>query len=366
MPPVPRRTPLYDRHVELGARMVDFAGWEMPVYYVGITEEHRAVRARAGLFDVSHMGQLEVTGSGAEALLRKALASDIGRIVEGQAQYSFLLNAKGGIVDDLIVYRLPEKRWLLVVNAGNIETDLAHLKAIKQRGAVVTDQSAETAMIALQGPVALELLADIWPKKALGPDTLKPFSVIQRNVAGVPSLVATTGYTGEPGVEIMCAANRAGDLWDGILARREHGVVPSGLGARDTLRLEMGYPLHGHDITAKTTPLEANLGRFVHLGRAFVGSDVLDKQAAKGVKRRLVGLKVVDRAIPRETYPILFDRQKIGAITSGTLSPSIDRGIGLGYVPVSLATAGTVLEIDIRGRMRDAEVVTLPFYKKES
>jgi len=366
MPPVPRRTPLYDRHVELGARMVDFAGWEMPVYYVGITEEHRAVRARAGLFDVSHMGQLEVTGSGAEALLRKALASDIGRIAEGQAQYSFLLNAKGGIIDDLIVYRLPEKRWLLVVNAGNIETDLAHLKAMKQRGAVVTDQSAETAMIALQGPIAIELLADLWPKKALGPDTLKPFSVIHRSVAGVPSLVATTGYTGEPGVEIMCAANRAGDLWDGILARREHGVVPSGLGARDTLRLEMGYPLHGHDITAKTTPLEANLERFVHLGREFVGSDVLDKQAEKGVKRRLVGLKVVDRAIPRETYPILLGGQKIGAITSGTLSPSIDRGIGLGYVPVSLATAGTVLEIDIRGRMRDAEVVTLPFYKKES
>ena len=235
-----RRTPLYDRHEELGARMVDFGGWEMPVYYVGINEEHRAVRARAGLFDVSHMGQLEITGSGAEALLRTALASDIDRLEEGQAQYSFLLNEKGGIIDDLIVYRLPDKTWLLIVNAGNIAADVAHLKGLKQRGAVVTDISAETAMIALQGPVALDLLADIWPKKAPTPDTLKPFTIVERVVAGVPCRVARTGSTGENGVEIMCAADRAGDLWDGILARREHGVVPSGLGARDTLRLEMG------------------------------------------------------------------------------------------------------------------------------
>ncbi|MFM7246840.1 MAG: glycine cleavage system aminomethyltransferase GcvT, partial [Actinomycetota bacterium] len=207
----PRRTPLYDRHVELGARMVDFAGWEMPVYYVGINEEHRAVRARAGLFDVSHMGQIEVTGSGAEALLRKALASDIDRLEEGRAQYSFLLNDKGGIVDDLIVYRLPAGRWLLVVNAGNTPTDFAHLKALKQRGAVLRDLSAETAMVALQGPVALELLADIWPKKTPAPETIPVFGCVERVVAGVPCLVARTGYTGEPGVELMCAADRAGD-----------------------------------------------------------------------------------------------------------------------------------------------------------
>ncbi|MFM8612175.1 MAG: glycine cleavage system aminomethyltransferase GcvT [Actinomycetota bacterium] len=362
----PRRTPLYDRHVELGARMVDFAGWEMPVYYVGINEEHRAVRARAGLFDVSHMGQIEVTGSGAEALLRKALASDIDRLEEGRAQYSFLLNDKGGIVDDLIVYRLPAGRWLLVVNAGNTPTDFAHLKALKQRGAVLRDLSAETAMVALQGPVALELLADIWPKKTPAPETIPVFGCVERVVAGVPCLVARTGYTGEPGVELMCAADRAGDLWDGILARREHGVVPSGLGARDTLRLEMGYPLHGHDIDPKTTPIEAGLGRFVHLGRPFVGSAVLERQAAKGVKRRLTGLRLMDRAIPREGYAVLHDGAKVGAVTSGTLSPSIDRGIGLAYIPPQLAEPGTVLQIDIRGRERDAEVVPLPFYKKES
>jgi aminomethyltransferase len=366
MPNDPRCTPLHNRHVELGARMVDFAGWEMPVYYVGINEEHRAVRARAGLFDVSHMGQIEVTGSGAEALLRRALASDIDRLEEGRAQYSFLLNDKGGIIDDLIVYRLPAGRWLLVVNAGTTQTDFAHLKALKQRGATLRDASAETGMLALQGPVALDLLADIWPKRTPGPDTIPVFGCVERSVAGVPCLVARTGYTGEPGVELLCPADCAGELWDGILAHREYGVVPSGLGARDTLRLEMGYPLHGHDIDPRTTPIEAGLGRFVHLGRPFVGSAVLERQAQKGVKRRLAGLRLMDRAIPREGYPVLHEGAKVGAVTSGTLSPSIDRGIGLAYVPPELAEPGTVLQIDIRGRRRDAEVVPLPFYKKES
>lgn len=362
----PRRTPLYDRHAELGARMVEFGGWEMPVYYVGINEEHRAVRARAGIFDVCHMGRLEVTGSGAQNLLRKALAGDVDRLEEGQAQYTFLCNDKGGIIDDLIVYRLPAGRWLLVVNAGHVEADIAQLKSLKVRGATIADLSRATGMIALQGPVTLELLADIWPKKTPGPDTIKPFHVVERAVGGIPCIVARTGYTGEPGVELICDAERVADLWDAILARREHGVVPSGLGARDTLRLEMGYPLHGHDIDAKTTPIEAGLGRFVHLGREFAGSAVLDRQVAKGVKRRLVGLRLFDRAIPREGYPILVDGAKVGTITSGTLSPSVDRGIGMGYVPIELVESGTVVQIDIRGRLRDAEIVPLPFYKKES
>jgi aminomethyltransferase len=366
MTATPRRTPLHERHLELGARMVDFAGWDMPVYYVGINEEHRAVRARAGLFDVSHMGRLEVTGQGAAGLLRKALASDVDRLEEGQAQYSFLLNEKGGIVDDLIVYRQSGGRWLLVVNASNTAADIAHLKALKQRGAAIADTTAATAMIALQGPVALELLADIWPKRTPGPDQLRPFRFTEAAVAGVPAIVARTGYTGEPGVEIICAAERACDLWDGILARREHGVVPSGLGARDTLRLEMGYPLHGHDIDAKTTPVEAGLERFVHLGRPFVGADAVERQLARGVKRRLAGMRLLDRAIPREGYPVLADGAKAGVVTSGTLSPSLDIGIALGYVPPGLAEPGATVQIDIRGRVRDAEIVPLPFYAKES
>jgi len=346
--------------------MVDFAGWEMPVYYVGINEEHRAVRARAGVFDVSHMGQIEVSGAGAEAFLRMTLASDVERLVEGQAQYSFLLNAKGGIIDDLIVYRLSAGRWLLLVNAGNIPADFAHLVGLDHPNVDIVDQSADTAMIALQGPNSLDLLADLWPKKVPGPDTLKPFHAVERSVAGVPAVVARTGYTGEPGVEILCAADRACDLWDGIMSGREHGIVPCGLGARDTLRLEMGYPLHGHDIDPKSTPIEANLGRFVQLGREFIGSTVLDRQAAKGTKRRLVGFKVVDRAIPREGYAILSGGEHVGTVTSGTLSPSLNIGIGLGYVTTAAATVGTSIQIDIRGRLRDAEVVSLPFYKKES
>ena len=365
MSPAPRQTPLYERHVDLSARLVDFAGWEMPVYYVGINEEHRAVRARAGVFDTSHMGQLEVSGSGATNLLRRALANDVDRIAEGGAQYTFLLKEKGGIIDDLIVYRMGGTRWLLIVNAANVEVDLAHLSELAPRGTAVRDKSAENAMIALQGPLTFELLADIWPKKGPSLEGLKPFHWVEQKVGGVPCIVARTGYTGEPGVELLCPADRGIELWDAILACREHGVVPCGLGARDTLRLEMGFPLHGQDIDAKTTPLEAGLDRFVALGREFIGSKVLERQQAKGVKRRLVGLRVVDRAIPRTGYPILADGERVGEITSGTLSPSLDEGIGLGYVPPELSAPGKVVQVEIRGRARDAEIVKPPFYVKQ-
>jgi aminomethyltransferase len=362
----PRRTPLYERHVDLSARLVDFAGWEMPVYYVGINEEHRAVRARAGVFDTSHMGQLEISGSGSTNLLRRALANDVDRIDEGGAQYTFLLNEKGGIVDDLIVYRMEGTRWLLIVNASNVDVDHAHLSDLAQRGTAVRDKSADYAMLALQGPLTFELLADIWPKKRKGAlEGLKPFQWVEQTIEGVPCIVARTGYTGEPGVELLCPADRGIELWDAILACREHGVVPCGLGARDTLRLEMGFPLHGQDIDAKTTPIEAGLDRFVALGREFVGSSALDRQVTKGVKRRLVGLRVVDRAIPRTGYPILVDGERVGEVTSGTLSPSLDEGIGLGYVPPEASAPGTIVQVEIRGRARDAEITRPPFYRKQ-
>lgn len=365
MSPAPRRTPLYERHLELTARMVDFAGWEMPVYYVGINEEHRAVRARAGVFDTSHMGQLEISGNGSTNLLRRALANDVDRIEPGGAQYTFLLNEKGGIVDDLIVYRMEGNRWLLIVNASNVDVDREHLAGLAARGTAVRDRSDEYAMIALQGPLAFDLLTGLWPKRGAAPDAMRPFSWVEQTIAKVPCIVARTGYTGEPGVELLCPAERAPELWDAILAQREHGVVPCGLGARDTLRLEMGFPLHGQDIDAKTTPIEAGLDRFVAPGREFTGSKVIERQLAKGVKRRLVGLRVVDRAIPREGYPILADGEKVGTVTSGTLSPSLDEGIGLGYVPPALAETGTIVQVEIRGRPRDAEVVPTPFYVKQ-
>ena len=317
--------------------MVEFGGWEMPVYYVGINEEHRAVRARAGIFDVSHMCRVEVTGSGAQNLLRRALAGDVDRLEEGQAQYTFLCNEKGGIIDDLIVYRLPEGRWLLVVNAGHVAEDVAALKALKVRGATITDTSAATGMIALQGPVALELLADIWQKKAPAPDTIPAFHVVERTVAGIPCIVARTGYTGEPGVELICAADRAGDLWDAILARREHGVVPSGLGARDTLRLEMGYPLHGHELSREITPVQARLGWAVGWDKpAFPGRAALVAEKASGPRRVLRGLLAEGRGIPRAELAVMRDGRQIGVTTSGTFSPTLRMGIALALLEPSV------------------------------
>jgi aminomethyltransferase len=353
----PRTTPLHASHLALGARMIDFGGWDMPVYYAGINEEHRAVRTGAGIFDVSHMGQVGISGPGAEDFLQRTLSNDLGRIGDGQAQYTLLTNDAGGIVDDLIAYRRGPDDFLLVVNAANTAADVAHLEAAAGGDVAVDDRSAEHGMIALQGPTSDDVLdgavADI-----------PPFGFADRTVAGVPCLVARTGYTGERGVEIVTPADGTAAVWDHLLA---HGAAPCGLGARDTLRLEVCYPLHGNDISPATNAIEAGLGWVCALQKEFTGADVLRRTKEDGPAQRLVAFRMTERAIPRSAMAILDgDGTALGAVTSGTLSPSLDEGIGMGYVRSDHAGVGSAIVIDVRGRPRDAAVAKKPLYTKES
>jgi aminomethyltransferase len=335
-----RRTPLYERHVSLGARIVPFAGWEMPVQYASIADEHRAVRERAGAFDVSHMGQIELHGPGAEDALQRRLTNDLARIGPGQAQYTLLTNEGGGVVDDLIAYRRADG-FLLVVNAANVAFDA---RAIPEG----RDVSADWAMIAVQGPESLSLLEV----------EIQPFTFRADRVLGVECTVCGTGYTGERGCELLCAPDAAPDLWDRILAR---GVVPCGLGARDTLRLEACYPLHGQDLTPERTPIEAGLAWACALDKDFPGVDVLRRQAADGPAERLVALVMDEKAIPRSGMSILEG----GIVTSGGWSPMLEQGIALAYVSSALATPDTPLTIDVRGRPRAAHVVAKPIYRRK-
>jgi aminomethyltransferase len=349
MPETLLRTPLYDRHVALGGKMVPFAGWEMPVQYAGVIEEHRAVRTDAGMFDVSHMGEFEVEGPRARDLLQSVLSNDVDRIAVGEAQYTLLTNSEGGIVDDLIVYRLDEFRYLLVVNAGNREIDFEWLKSREITGSDVRDVSDEYALIAVQGPRAME---------RLGLPPAKAFTFAATTIDGVEVMANRTGYTGEDGCELMCMAEDAGALWDAVLAR---GVVPCGLGARDTLRLEVCYPLHGNDIGPDTDAISAGLGWACALDKEFEGVDVLRRVKEEGPQRRLVAFVMEDKAIPRHGMPI----DGGGEVTSGTHSPMLDQGIGMAYVPVARAKADTELTIDVRGKPRAAHVVKKPIYKRE-
>jgi aminomethyltransferase len=344
-----RRTPLHDRHVALGARMVPFAGWEMPVQYDGVIQEHRAVREDAGAFDVSHMGEIEVEGPRARELLQALLSNDLERIEPGQAQYTLLTNERGGILDDLIAYALDPFRYLLIVNASNRTVAYEWLKEREVRGSDVRDVSDEYGLIAVQGPRALERLG-IGPAPA--------FTFAEGEVAGVTCMVNRTGYTGEEGVELMAMAEEAGELWEAVL---ERGITPCGLGARDSLRLEVCYPLHGNDIGPDTDAISAGLGWACALGKDFTGAGELRLVEERGPERRLAAFVMEERAIPRQGMPILEG----GEVTSGTHSPMLDRGIGLGYVPARLADAGTELTVDVRGRHRRARTVEKPIYKRE-
>ena len=344
-----RRTPLHDRHVALGARMVPFAGWEMPVQYEGVIQEHRAVREDAGAFDVSHMGELEVDGPRASELLQGLLSNDLGRIEPGGAQYTLLTNEAGGIIDDLIVYELERFHYLLIVNASNRESDYSWLKEREVRGSDVRDVSDDYGLIAVQGPRALERL-ELPPAPA--------FTFVEGDVGGVTCMINRTGYTGEEGVELMVMADEAGELWDALL---ERGVTPCGLGARDSLRLEVCYPLHGNDIGPDTDAISAGLGWVCALDKEFTGVEELRRIKETGPEQKLAAFVMEERAVPRQGMPILEG----GEVTSGTHSPMLDQGIGMGYVPAGLAQPGTELTIDVRGRHRKARTVKKPIYRRE-
>jgi aminomethyltransferase len=344
-----QRTPLHDAQLALGARMVPFAGWEMPVSYTGVIAEHRAVRADCGVFDVSHMGELEVEGPRARLLLQATLSNDLDKLGPGRAQYTLLTNERGGIVDDLIVYVIDEFRYLLVVNAANREADFRWLKEREIPGSDVRDVSDQYALLAVQGPRAID---------RLGLPATRPFTFAEDELDGIPCMVNRTGYTGEDGCELLTTAEDAERLWSFALDR---GAVPCGLGARDTLRLEACFPLHGQDITPDTDAISAGLGWCCSLDKEFTGAQELREIRARGPERRLVPFVMEDKAIPRTGMAI----EGGGEVTSGTHSPMLDRGIGMGYVPVADAQPETQLTIDVRGRARHARVVKKPIYKRE-
>jgi aminomethyltransferase len=358
-------TPLHDRHVALGAKLIEFGGWRMPLQYTGIIEEHRAVRQSAGLFDLSHMGELFVEGPAAGAALASALVTDPPALGAGRAHYSMICAPDGGILDDLIVYRLAPERFLVVANASNAQV-VSDALAERLGGfkAVLDDRSLATALVAVQGPHSVEVLR---PLTDVDLDTLRYYAISEGSVAEIRGLVARTGYTGEDGFEVFVDSAQAGKLWDAFMGSGgRHGLVPVGLGARDTLRLEAGMPLYGNELDRSTNPYEANLGRVVRLEKPadFVGRAALEKVARDGVARRLVGLVVRGRGIARHGYPVHAGDRHSGVVTSGTLSPTLGEAIAMAYVTTPDAAPGTMLDVEIRDQRVPAEVVSLPFYRR--
>jgi aminomethyltransferase len=358
-----RRTPLYEEHVRAGGRMVPFAGWEMPVQYQGIRAEHVAVRTHAGLFDVSHMGEIETRGPNAAAFLRHLLTNDIDKILAGGAQYSLLCREDGGTLDDLFTYRFPdepEQRFLTVVNAANADSDFEWFA--REAGAweevEVVDRSAEYAMLALQGPDAIAIAG----AQLAGAELPKRFNFTEAEVAGVPALVCRTGYTGEDGVELLVAPGDAATLWTSLVAA---GATPAGLGARDTLRLEVCYPLYGNDLSPERTPIEAGIGWACALDKDSVGVERLREQKEQGTEEKLVPFRFTGPGIPRPGCPVLHEGERIGAVTSGTLSPCLEVGVGMAYLRSQLAERGNEIEVDVRGKLRPARVESKPLYEKE-
>jgi aminomethyltransferase len=360
-------TALIDVHRALGARLIEFGGWLMPVQYAGILHEHRAVRERAALFDLSHMGELEVEGDDAGDALAAALVTDPRTLAVGRAHYSMIVAPDGGIIDDLIVYRLGPERFLVVANASNaavVSDELAH--RLDGWKAVLDDRSLATSLVAIQGPKAAEILA---PLTDVDLAALKYYAIADGTVAGVPALVARTGYTGEDGFEVFVDWARGPEVWEALAAAgKDAGIVPAGLGARDTLRLEAGMPLYGNELDRETTPFDAGLGRVVKLEKPgdFVGREALARVAKDGPDKRLVGLKVTGRGIARHGYRVLDGDRPAGVVTSGTHSPTLGMPIAMAYVAPGDGEPGTILNVEIREQPVSAEVVPLPFYKRRT
>jgi len=356
-----KRTPLYAAHVKAGARMVPFGGWEMPVQYRGIVEEHRTVRAAVGCFDVSHMGEFEVEGPGALATLQRLTTNDVAALETGQVQYSVLCYPHGGIVDDLTVYRLAAERYMITVNASNIDKDWAHVTEGGGASARWRNVSDATGLIAVQGPRAEALvgrLADVDVTR------IGYYRFAEGRVAGAPALISRTGYTGEDGFELYVGAGDSERLWDALLeGGRADGAAPIGLGARDTLRLEMRYALYGNDIDDTTNPLEAGLGWVVKPAKGeFIGREAIERVRAAGPARRLVGVEMTERAVARHGYPVVKDGAPVGVVTSGSYGPSVDRYIAMAYVASAHAAVGTELGVEIRGQAKSGRVVKTPFH----
>ena len=361
MPEGLRRTPLYEEHVALGARMVPFAGWEMPVQYEGIIDEHKAVRTRAGIFDVCHMAEFRVFGFAAFEALQHLVTSDLHRIDElGAAQYTLMLDDDGGVIDDLIVYHTGDLEYLVIANAGNHDVDVEWMRAHLPEDVEFVDESDRTGLIALQGPDAVRIITEIAGKKPPA-----RFHIAEAMLDGtIPVLLGRTGYTGEDGVEIVCSAADTVAVWRLLLSFPE--VTPCGLGARDTLRLEMGYPLHGSDMDRTTDPISAGLGWVVSAKKGdYIGREAVERVRAAGPKRKLVGIAVLD-GVPRHGYPVLHEGSEVGTVASGTFSPTLGHGIGTAYVPVALAEPGTALEVSIRRKTVEATVTRPPFVTKTS
>jgi aminomethyltransferase len=360
------QTPLIAQHRTAGGKLVDFAGWEMPIQYTGVVDEYHTVRSTAGLFDVSHMGRFRVLGPGAAAFLQQVTTNDVGRLAVGQAQYSMVCNEQGGIKDDIFVYRLRADEYLLCVNASNREKVFQWLRDHQTAdGVSLEDQSADLAQVAVQGPLSRDILVSLGSVEVAD---LKLHHARELTVASTPALVARTGYTGELGFELYVAVNRIGTLWERLLEQgRARGLKPAGLGARDLLRLDMGYLLYGNDIGEDTTPLEAGVDWTVSLHKGdFIGRAALQAQQDRGLTRRLISLELLEKAVPRHGCKILSSHasEPIGEITSGNLSPILQKGIALGYVTSGHAEPGTAVIVDIRGKAVSGRIVKAPFYRK--
>jgi len=360
-----RRTPLYEAHKRHGGKLVEFAGWELPVQYTGLLEEHRAVREAAGLFDVSHMGEVWFHGEGALEACNELITNDLARIADGQALYAGMLNERGGFVDDVIAYRFSPTKILVCVNAANTDKDFAWMQRHVRPGVELKNESDQWAQLALQGPKAQAILQKL---TAHDLSSIPFFHFAEIEVEGRPVIAARTGYTGEDGFEIFCRPQDAEALWEAIYAAgKPEGLKLAGLGARDSLRTEAKLALYGNDIDDEHTPLEAGLGWIVKWDKPhFIGKEALEKQKAEGVKRKLVGFTLTERGIPRHGYPVLKDGEQVGVVTSGTQSPTLGMPIGLAYVPTELSAEGSTFHVEIRGKPVAAKVIKTPFYKRQA